>query len=104
MSEGTALAFTPLAPFAPYIGRGFREKQKGRDHDYYFLEHDGLVKPVYTKVSRGRKYKNIGRPLIKKMSKQLHLSRDEFDNLINCPMTGERYREILVDRKVINYG
>lgn len=81
--------------------KGFRERQKGRDHDFFFFEHEGLVKAVFTKISRGRKYRDIDDSLLKRMSRQLHLSGSQFDQLIDCPMTEEGYVSVLIDRKII---
>ena len=80
--------------------KGFRVEQGKRDHDFYFLEVDGLVRSVYTKVSRGSNYKEIGDPLLKRMSKQLHLKGSEFEEFVACPLTRERYVEILGDRGI----
>ena len=81
--------------------KGFTEKRKGRDHDYFFFDHEGLVQPVFTKVSRGVTYRDIDRSLLGRMSRQLHLDRGEFDDLIDCPMSADRYIGVLVAKKVI---
>jgi len=36
-----------------------------------------------------------------KMKNQLHLSGKEFIDLVQCPLTGERYLRLLVKRGVI---
>ncbi|MFA5269753.1 MAG: hypothetical protein WC379_17445 [Methanoregula sp.] len=45
--------------------------------------------------------KNIPRISLAKMKNQLHLSDKEFTSLIQCPLTGEQYLQLLVDRGVI---
>lgn len=82
--------------------KGFQKKSKKRDHDFFFLQRDDLNEPVYTKVSRGSKHKEIGDNLLGRMSRQLHLTRSEFDDLVECPMSAEDYLRTLVKRGVLS--
>jgi hypothetical protein len=45
--------------------------------------------------------KNIPRISLAKMKNQLHLSGKEFTDLIRCPLTGEHYLQLLIERGVI---
>jgi hypothetical protein len=81
--------------------KGFREQTRGRDHDYFFFEHEGLLEPVATKLSRGTGYREIGDGLIAKICRQLRLSRAEFDQLVACPLDRRGYEEILRTKGVI---
>lgn len=61
------------------------------DHRYYFFEHEGLTRAVFTKVSHGTKYKTLATPLVLKMAKQLRLTKKQFMALVDCSMTQEQY-------------
>lgn len=84
------------------LAKGFELEQKGRDHDYYFLRDEGLTRAVFTKMSRGSKHREIGDGLLGRMCRQLQLTRGEFDQLIDCPLSGTDYLARLVERGVID--
>lgn len=65
--------------------KGFVDSDcKSVDHKYLELFHnDKLV--LYTKISHGNK--DLGNHLIKQMSVQCHLDKDEFMDLSNCPLS-----------------
>ena len=73
--------------------KGFVDSDsKSADHKYLELFYnDKLV--LYTKISHGNK--DIGNHLIKQMSVQCHLDKDEFIDLSNCPLSKDDYFEIL---------
>ncbi len=73
--------------------KGFVDSiSKSDDHKYLELFYnDKLV--LYTKLSHGNK--DIGNHLIKQMSVQCHLGKDEFIDLSNCPLSKNDYFEIL---------
>jgi hypothetical protein len=50
-------------------------------------------------MSHGQK--DYSADLLAKMKNQLHLSGKEFTDLIQCPLTGEMYLQLLVERGVI---
>lgn len=81
--------------------KGFDRETKGRDHDFYFFRHDDLTQAVFTKVSRGSKHKEIDDGLLGRMSRQLHLTRGELDDLVGCPMTRADFIQALVQRGVL---
>lgn len=67
-------------------------------HNLYFLYVDGKKSSIYTKISHdSREY---GGQLFSLMAKQLQLTREELDQLIACPLTYERYIELLQERGV----
>jgi len=76
--------------------KGFVDStNKSDDHKYLELFHkDKLV--LYTKLSHGNT--EIGNHLIKQMSVQCHLDKNEFMDLSNCPLSRDDYFEIL-DKK-----
>src|SRR5438874_1578712 len=88
---------------AALLRKGFVLKQsnKNRDHDYYFLSVEGLLSPVFTKLSRGSSYKTYGRDLLGAMSHQLKLTNSQLLDLIDCSMTAIEYLTILKSNGVI---
>lgn len=61
------------------------------DHNFYVLHVDGVRTHIRTKVSHcGR---DINDYLIDKMKKQVCLSKNDFLDLINCPLSKEQYIE-----------
>ena len=86
---------------ASLTSKGFELKQGKRDHDVLFFKQDGLIQAVFTRVSRGSQYKTIDDSLLGRMSRQLKISRRQFDDLVDCPMTAEDYQEVLRDNGVI---
>ena len=61
-----------------------------RDHDVYRLQHQPL-EPVWTKLSRGTKYKTLGRGLVGKIKRQLKLSNKQLEAFVECPMSRDDY-------------
>lgn len=82
--------------------KGFALEQGKRDHDVLVLRHHGLKRAIFTKLSRGRQYKTIGKPLVSRMSKQLHLSKSQFSDLVSCPLSGDEYLSILREKSVLS--
>ena len=62
-------------------------------HKYLEFIHNGKM-ILYTKLSHGSK-KDIDDFLIKQMSTQCKLSKQQFADLVNCPLSEEQYIEIL---------
>ncbi len=80
--------------------KGFSESvSKSDDHKYLEFVHEGKIH-FYTKLSHGSK-KDLGLPLITQMALQCKLSKKEFMDLVNCPLSKERYLEILKERGAI---
>lgn len=69
--------------------------RSGTKHDIFRLEIDGKETTIFTKVSRGTKYKVLGPSLVSAMSKQLHLSKGEFLDLVKCKIDHSGYVAIL---------
>lgn len=75
--------------------KGFKKKEK-KKHTYFFHVHNGKETGINTLVSRGTKYKSYGNELLGAMKKQLKLSTlRQLKNLIECPMTEEKYNKFL---------
>ena len=61
------------------------------DHLWYtFIDSD-----VKTKTSHGMKGRDIGPELLGLMARQLHLTKKQFLELIDCPLDEKGYRQIL---------
>lgn len=69
--------------------------KKSKDHRYYDLWIDDQLTGISTHVSTGSKYKELGKPLLGKMARQVKLSSNDFQRLINCPLDIDEYQEIL---------
>lgn len=66
------------------------------NHEYYRYLHDGKITSIRTKISHGSKGElNLGTPLSVKMQKQLHLTKKQFQSLLDCPMSAAEYAQVL---------
>jgi hypothetical protein len=63
------------------------------DHDFYIYHCDGKATTIRTKLSHG--INEVGDSLIGQMSKQTKLSKSQFVDLINCPLSAEEYLNIV---------
>ena len=73
--------------------KGFTDSiKRSDDHKWVDFFHDKKY-VLSTKVSHGGK--DIGNYLIKKMSLQCHLDKNDFMDLAKCPLSKEDYLEIL---------
>jgi predicted RNA binding protein YcfA (HicA-like mRNA interferase family) len=70
--------------------KGFEEVDT--DHHIYIYIFEGKKTGIKTKVSHSSK--EIGDPLISEMKKQLKLSKSQFIELVNCPLTKEDLQNI----------
>jgi len=71
-------------------------RETGGDHIcYFFLDADGKDTDIKTKISHGVMSDTIGANLISRMARQLHLSKTEFLNFIDCTVSEEDFRTIL---------
>jgi len=79
--------------------KGF-QRSNSKDEMYHFFV-DGKKTAVWTKISHGEKEIHDG--LLATMSrKQLRLSRGQFDQLVECPLSREAYLEILRKQGVVS--
>ena len=79
------------------VKKGFKKIDSGKDHHwYYFLDKNGKVTNVRTKISHGsKKYRTLGDELISKISKQLFLTKQQFNNFVTCSYSEESFRKYL---------
>jgi hypothetical protein len=69
--------------------KGFRRDRTG-DHIYYFFGDSNIS----TKISHGMLGSSLDAGLISKMARQLHLTKDQFLELIDCTLDEEEFRAI----------
>ena len=66
------------------------------DHKYLvYKSTDGILTTIKTKLSHGALPKSIGDTLIILMAKQCKLKKNEFIDLIKCPIDRTKYEHIL---------
>ncbi len=81
--------------------KGFIDSStKSVDHLYLEYYHEGKL-ILYTKLSHGSK-KDLGAHLIKQMSLQCKLTKNEFADLVNCPLSKEEYLDKLIAKELID--
>ncbi len=79
--------------------KGFEDAtNKSDDHKYLNFFHNGRI-ILHTKISHGAK--DLNDFLIKQMSSQCKLSKEEFKDLANCPLSEEAYIQILKENEMI---
>lgn len=78
--------------------KGFVENTKRRDHDYYVLRHKDKKTGVFTKLSRGTKYKDYSDSLVRKVYSQIGLTKEEFELYLDCSLTLKDYVDRLIAR------
>lgn len=69
------------------------------DHKYLELFHNGKL-ILYTKVSHGSKG-DLDDYLIKQMSSQCRLNKNDFADLVNCPLSAKQYLEKLEEQGLL---
>ena len=80
--------------------KGFRKDKSGH-HIYFYHEYEGRETGSYTFISHSAKQKDMSGDLLLNMRKQLRLdtAREAVD-LMKCPMDGEGFNRILVEKEV----
>ena len=78
--------------------KGFQKKPG--DHNFYYFYINGIRTNIKTKTSHGsggHSGKEVGPYLEKKMRDQLHLTKDQFNSFIECPLKEADLVQIYVD-------
>jgi len=71
-------------------------------HKYLiYISADGSRTRVRTKLSHGALPKSISDELINTMAKQCRLTKNEFIDLVKCPLDQEKYEAILRDQNIL---
>lgn len=79
--------------------KGFVEENN--DHYFYVYVYNSKRTSIFTKISKGSKYKTLQRPLLSLMSKQLKLTFSQFVDFVDCTFTAENYLAHLEEKKLI---
>ena len=69
--------------------KGFQRELDGKHIRYFFNER------IFIFISHGMMGETLGVPLIAQMARQLHLTKTQFLELIDCTLGEECYHEIL---------
>ncbi len=78
--------------------KGFRNKE-GDHHYHLYYSMAGLKSRVFTKTSHSQK--SISEDLLSQMARQCRLTRQQFFNLLDCPLSREEYEEILTSKDLL---
>jgi predicted RNA binding protein YcfA (HicA-like mRNA interferase family) len=78
--------------------KGFTKEQG--DHVYLEFHLDGKF-ILHTKVSHGSNH-DLGPNLVSLMSKQCQLSKKQFMDLVNCPLSADEYVDVLREKGVLD--
>lgn len=81
--------------------KGFENVAGSKDHRFYALYVNGERTNIRTKVSHNSQ--TIHEGLIKSMRNQVHLSKEDFIDLIKCPLSKEEYIEKLKEQNLIQF-
>ena len=73
--------------------------RENRDHITMLLMVNGVLTKVGTCISHGAD--DCGARLLAVMSRQLHLSKNEIKDLIDCPLSGEEYLDIIRKKGIL---
>lgn len=84
-----------------FAKKGFQEKLGGNHQRFIYFSLQGKKTAVHTKLSRGTKYKTLSDPLIAQMAKQCKLTKGDFLELVDCPLSREDYEKKLKTRGAI---
>lgn len=82
-------------------------QQKGfvlqkRDHNFFvYWTVSGLKSNIFTKTSHTKKPRDISDGLLSQMARQCRISKPEFLDLIDCPLSREDYEALLVKAKIL---
>lgn len=80
--------------------KGFEQSE--RDHHYFiYYTIDGKKTTAKTKTSHTKKMKDIPDNLLGQMAKQCHITKKQFLDLVDCPLSREKYEKILQDQQKI---
>jgi hypothetical protein len=82
------------------LSKGFRETQN--DHHYFiYFTKEGKKTTTKTKTSHTKKMKDIPDNLLGQMARQCNLTKDQFLNLVDCPLSRDEYEKILQAKGII---
>jgi predicted RNA binding protein YcfA (HicA-like mRNA interferase family) len=81
---------------AALLAKGFSARGKGGDHRFFvYVSQEGRVTSVRTKTSHSPKMRDIPDNMLGQMARQCRLSRQQFIELVECPLDRDGLEEIL---------
>jgi hypothetical protein len=81
--------------------KGFNQTE-GDHHWFVYMTIEGEKTTYRTKTSHTQKMKDIPDNLLSLMAKQCKLSKKNFLDLIDCPLSREAYEEILKEQEKLD--
>jgi hypothetical protein len=82
------------------VSKGFQQTEN--DHHYFvYFTQDGKKTTAKTKTSHTKKMKDIPDNLLGQMAKQCHLTKSQFLELVDCPLSQEKYEDILQNQGIL---
>ncbi|HRP61922.1 MAG TPA: hypothetical protein PK400_01365 [Phycisphaerales bacterium] len=63
------------------------------DHKFFHFLNDGKKTIIFTKISHGEKEIHDG--LLATMARQVRLTKKQFNDLVDCPLDLDEYKELL---------
>jgi hypothetical protein len=81
--------------------KGFNQTE-GDHHWFVYVTIEGEKTTSRTKTSHTQKMKDIPDNLLSQMARQCKLSKKDFLDLIDCPLSRDAYEEILKDQEKLD--
>lgn len=82
------------------LKKGFEDKE-GDHHFFIYHTLQGKKSSIRTKTSHTPKMKEISDGILAQMAKQCRLNKQDFMNLIDCPLSREQYEARLIEKREI---
>ena len=82
------------------LKKGFEDKE-GDHHFFIYHTLQGKKSSIRTKTSHTPKMKEISDGILAQMAKQCRLNKQDFMNLIDCPLSREKYEARLIEKEEI---
>lgn len=79
------------------LKKGFQGKE-GDHHFFIYYTLQGKKSSVRTKTSHTPKMKELDDGILAQMAKQCRLNKQEFMDLVDCPMSREEYETRLIQK------
>jgi hypothetical protein len=82
------------------LRKGFFSKEQAK-HEYLRFYLNGKPTSVVTFLSRGSGYKTYASALLAEMAHQLHLTKQQLLDLIDCPLSEQDYTSLLQQQGIL---
>lgn len=79
------------------LKKGFEDKE-GDHHFFIYHTLQGKKSSIRTKTSHTPKMKEISDGILAQMAKQCRLNKQDFMNLVDCPLSREQYEARLKEK------